>query len=417
MTSGLPASFRLDPAARRLSLDPREPAFVQDPYAAYRAVLAQTPVAWWEQLGLWCIFGYAEGDQLLRDRRFGREVLHVTTREALGWPPPAAQTRDFDAVDAHSLLEREPPVHTRLRRLINRAFAPRQVEALRPALRASAEALVATFPAEPFDLLAGYATPFAIRVITRLLGVPEDMAPQLLDWSHRMVAMYGVGRTPAVEVDANTAAREFAAYVRELVDQRRRRPGDDLLSVLIAARDVGEALSDDELISTVILLLNAGHEATVHALGNAVHVLLTSVQTPARLVADAGQRDRLVDELLRVRPPLHLFRRYALEALELYGIPFRTGDQVAVLLGAAGQDSRRHGCPHQFDPSRADPDHLGFGAGIHYCVGAPLARLELSVALEVLFAGSPTLTLVDSPRVRDSWHFHGLEQLLVQHTA
>ena len=414
MTAGLPASFRLDGTARRLSLDPREPSFVQDPYVAYRAVLAETPVAWWEQLGLWCVFGHAEGDQLLRDRRFGRELLHVTTREALGWPAPAPHRRDFDAVDAHSLLEREPPVHTRLRRLINRAFAPRAVERMRAEITAIAHELVSAFPSGPFDLLAHYATPVAIRVITRFLGVPDTMAPQLLDWSHRMVAMYGVARTHAVEVDANAAARDFAAWVRALVVERRQHPGADLLSELIAVRDAGEALDDDELVSTVILLLNAGHEATVHALGNAVHVLLTSGQTPAGLLATADQRDRLVEELLRVRPPLHLFKRYALEALELFGIPFRTGDQVAVILGAAGQDPRLLNCPHRFDPSRADPHHLGFGAGIHYCVGAPLARLELSVALEVLFAGCPALTLVDSPRMRDSWHFHGLEQLMVQ---
>ena len=414
MTAGLPASFRLDGAARRLSLDPRDPAFVQDPYASYRAVLAETPVAWWEQLGLWCVFGHAEGDQLLRDRRFGRELLHVTTREALGWPAPAPHTRDFDAVDAYSLLEREPPVHTRLRRLINRAFAPRAVERLRDEITAIAHEVVSAFPSGPFDLLPQYATPLAIRVITRFLGVPEPMAPQLLDWSHRMVAMYGVARTHAVEVDANAAARDFSAYVRALVGERRRHPGADLLSMLIAVRDAGEALNDQELVSTVILLLNAGHEATVHALGNAVHVLLTSGRPLAGLLADAGQRDRLVDEVLRVRPPLHLFKRYVLEPLERFGIPFRMGDQVAVILGAAGQDHRRHGCPHRFDPSRLDTDHLGFGAGIHYCVGAPLARLELAVALEVLFARWPALALVEPPRVRDSWHFHGLERLLVQ---
>ena len=414
MTSELPASFRLDEGTRRLSLDPRDPAFVQDPYVAYRAVLAVTPLVWWEQLGLWCVFGYAEGDQLLRDRRFGRELLHVTSREAVGWPPPAPHTRDFDAVDAHSLLEREPPVHTRLRRLINRAFVPRAVEGMRSAVEAIAEALASDFPVGPFDLLPAFATPLAVRVITRLLGVPDAMAPQLLDWSHRMVTMYGVGRTHAVEVDANAAARDFSAYVRQLVAVRRTAPGNDLLSVLIAAQEAGDALSDDELVSTVILLLNAGHEATVHALGNAVLTLLASGAPAAVRRGAPEQMALLVDELLRVRPPLHLFKRWVLEPLILQGIPLCVGDQVAVLLGAAGHDPRRISCPQAFDPSRTEAPHLGFGAGIHYCVGAPLARLELAVALEVLFTRWPNVALVEAPRVRDSWHFHGLERLLVQ---
>lgn len=412
----LPHSFVLDRDARRLSLDPRDPTFVQDPFPAYAAVQAAGAMVYWEQLGLWCLFGQPEIDRVLRDRRFGREILHVTTRAALGWPEPSAHTRDFDAVDAHSLLEREPPTHTRLRALINRAFAPRRVAMLRPAMEVLANTLIDAFPEGPFDLIEAYATPIPVRTIARMLGVPEAVAPQLLDWSHRMVAMYGVARTPTVEIEANTAAADFSAWVRALIAERRQAPGEDLLSLLIAAEEDGERLSEPELVSTAILLLNAGHEATVHALGNAVHAALTQLTAAERvpILSDDVLTSRLVEEALRFRPPLHLFKRYVLEPLTLEGVALPLGAQVAVVLGAAGHDARVNDDPHRFDPSRARPVHASFGAGIHFCVGAPLARLELLVALQQLFLRCPTLSLAEAPRVSDGWHFHGLERLLVR---
>lgn len=406
--------MQLDVAARRLSLDPRRPAFFQDPYAAYARILAESPVVFWEELGVWCFFAHDDVNRLLRDRRFGREILHLTTREALGWPAPSAHTRDFDAINAHSLLEREPPVHTRLRALIGRAFVSRRVEALRPGIEALAHALVDDFPDAPFDLLAAYATPMPVRIIARLLGVPETMAPALLDWSHRMVAMYGVGRTRAVEEDANAAAADFARCIRDTVAERRRHPGEDLLSVLIAAEEQGDRLSEDELVSTAILLLNAGHEATVHALGNAAHAVLRSGTDMVSLVDDEAAMTRLVEEALRFAPPLHLFKRYALQDSEEHGVVLRQGEQIALVLGATGHDPKLHSCPAQFDPSRASSAHTSFGAGIHFCVGAPLARLELRVALQVLFTRCPGLTLEEPAPVKDSWHFHGRDRLVVR---
>lgn len=406
-------ALTLDPVSRRLSLNPRDPAFYREPFAAYERILAQTPVAYWEELGLWCVFGYDEVNRVLRDKRFGREVLHVTTREALGWPEPSLHTRDFDAIDAHSILEREPPVHSRLRALVSKAFVSRRVESLRPAIESMAHALVDGFPRGPFDLIATYATPIPVRIIARMLGVPERMAPQLLAWSHDMVAMYGVGRDRAVEERANEAAATFATFVRDLVAERRATPGDDLLSVLIAAEEEGERLSEAELVSTAILLLNAGHEATVHALGNAVHALLRESIDMAALIHDDAALAKVVEESLRFTPPLHLFKRYVLEPLDLYGVELRQGEQVALILGATGRDARVVAQPDALLPSRPTVPHTSFGAGIHFCVGAPLARLELQVALKVLFTRCPTLQMAAVPTVKDSWHFHGLEQLLV----
>lgn len=406
--------MRFDAATRRLSLNPRDPAFYHDPYARYAAVLAQSPVAFWEELGCWCFFGYDEVNRLLRDRRFGREILHVATREELGLPAPRPHTQHFDEVDAYSMLEREPPVHTRLRALVSRAFVSRRVDALRPIIESTAHELVDAFPREPFDLLTHYATPIPVRTIARLLGVPEDMAPQLLDWSHDMVAMYGVGRTYDIETRADTAAAEFSQYIRQLVAERRASPGDDLLSVLIAAEEQGESLSEAELVSTGILLLNAGHEASVHALGNAVHAVLRHGVPMERFVRDDDAMVRLVEESLRVVPPLHLFKRYVLADTEESGISLKKGEQIALVLGAAGRDPRLHDSPDVLLPDRGQSQHMGFGAGIHFCVGAPLARLELQCALRVLFRRCPRLTLAGTAQPKDSWHFHGLDALFVQ---
>jgi len=244
--------------------------------------------------------------------------------------------------------------------------------------------------------------------------VPNDMAPRLLAWSHDMVAMYGVGRSYEVELRADRAAAEFSAYIRRLVDERRASPGDDLLSLLIAAEEQGETLSEAELVSTAILLLNAGHEATVHALGNAVHAVLRQGVQMDRIVGHDAALSQLVEEALRFVPPLHLFKRYVLADTEESGIALARGEQIALVLGATGRDPRIHDASDVLLPDRPHPQHTSFGAGIHFCVGAPLARLELQCALRVLFTRCPDLALAGTPRPKDSWHFHGLDTLFVQ---
>jgi Cytochrome P450 len=402
-----------DETTRTLRQSPRDAAFVQDPYATYAAVRARAPAFFWADYGHWCFAGHDDVSALLRDRRFGREVLHVATREELGWPEPPERLRPFHDVEAHSLLEREPPAHTRLRGLVNRAFVTRQVERLRPRIERLADELIDRFPAGEVDLLTAYATPIPITIICELIGVPDEEAPQLLDWSHRMVAMYQFARDPAAEDAAVEATLAFSARVRRLVEERRRRPGDDLLSRLVAAEEAGETLSSDELVTTVILLLNAGHEATVHAIGNAVAAMLSPAFDRNDLPDTSTGWSALAEELLRHDPPLHMFTRYALEDLDHRGITLRKGDKVGLLLGAANRDPAKFPDPDRILPGRA-AGHLAFGAGIHFCVGAALARLELEIALSALFRRLPKLALASRPRYRDAYHFHGLEQFVVR---
>ncbi len=390
------AAMQINASQRSVNLDPCDPGFYQNPYPAYRAIREAAPIFKWEQYGYWCFAAHEDVNALLRDRRFGRQILHVATREELGWPETPNHLKPFHDFEQHSLLELEPPVHTRLRGLVNRAFLTRQVERLRPAIVSHSNSLIDKFEKQnQVDLLAAYATPIPVKVICDLLGVASDMADQLLLWSHDMVAMYQARRDREIEDRAVAATIAFSDFMRGYIRERGRSPRDDLLSQLIPQ------LAEDELVTTAILLLNAGHEATVHAIGNGVKALL-----------EHGYCDN-IEETLRFDPPLHLFTRYALEDLEYAGIKLRKGEEVGLMLGAANRDPARFPNPDHFDPTRTPNPHVSFGAGIHFCVGAPLARLELEIAIPLLFQRLPKLALTEKPLYRDTYHFHGLEKLNV----
>jgi cytochrome P450 len=387
---------------KTLTQSPTDPAFVQDPYPFYARARATGPLVFWSDYDMPVATTHAAVNTLLRDRRFGREP--VTPREIPDHLAP------FYAVEAHSMLELEPPRHTRLRSLVLRAFTNRRIKALAPEIHALTAELIDAFPEADFDLLEAFCRPIPVIVIARLLGVPETMAPDLLRWSNAMVMMYQAGRTRAQEDEAVGATIEFVDFMRGYIDRRRSDPRDDLISALIAAEEDGARLTTDEMITTCILLLNAGHEATVHTLGNAVKLAL---ETGARPGADAA---RFVEDVLRYDPPLHLFTRWAYEDVEIAGHLFRRGDEVGLLLASAGRDETVYAEADRFVPDRADgPANLAFGAGLHFCVGAPLARLEMQIALPILFERCPGLALAETPRYADIYHFHGLEALRVSH--
>ena len=407
-------TLNIDAARRRVRLDPRDPAFFGDPYPAYAAIRVAAPAFFWEDYGLWCFASHRDVSALLRDKRFGRQILHVMTREALGWPAAKAHLAAFDAVERYSILELEPPEHTRLRGLVNRAFVSRRIETLGPRIAALAHEQIDTFERQgSADLIAGFAAPIPVAVIADLIGVPREMGPQMLDWSHRMVAMYQFGVTRALEESAAEAARAFAGFMRAHARARRSDLRDDLISELLHAESEGGRLSEDELVTTCILLLNAGHEATVHAIGNGVKAMLEHHVDAESAFAGEASRAATVEEMLRLDAPLHLFARYALEDVEFAGVRFKKGEKIGLLLGAANRDPDRFPRPDAFDAGRDPNPHLAFGAGIHFCVGAPLARLEMATALPILFARLPGLRLVETPQYRDAYHFHGLEALRV----
>ncbi len=382
-----------------LTQSPSDPDFIQDPYPFYDRARAAGDLFYWTDYAMACAVSHRAVSAILRDRRLGREAP---------FPQPIApHLAPFYAVEAHSMLELEPPRHTRLRGLVLRAFTSRRIAALGPEIEVLCNDLIDRFPTGPFDLLDAYARPIPVIIIARLLGVPEDRADDLLVWSNAMVSMYQARRTRAIEEAAIAATNAFSAFLTGYIAEKRKAPADDLISELIAAEALGERLSTDELITTCILLLNAGHEATVHTLGNGIKTLL---ETGVRDITETS-----VEEVLRHDPPLHMFTRWVNEDVTLFGHDFIRGDQIACLLGAANRDPAAHPDPARFDPSRSGPANTSFGGGIHFCVGAPLARLELLIGLRVLFQRCPNLRLADTPSYGDVYHFHGLTSLWVHH--
>jgi len=388
-----------------LAQSPTDPEFVQNPYPFYERARAAGPLFHWADYELVCATSAATAGAILRDRRFGREVPPERRR------PVPDHLAAFHAVDDHSMLELEPPRHTRLRTLVLRAFTSRRINALAPEIATLSHRLIDAFPAGDIDLLAHFARKLPVIIIARLLGVPEERADDLLAWSNAMVGMYQARRSRATEDAAATAAGQFAAFLAAHVEARRASPADDLITHLIAAGADGERLSTAEMIATCILLLNAGHEATVHTIGNGVKALLESGQGAAALAPDRVAAT--IEEILRFDPPLHLFTRHAYEDVEIAGHVLRRGDTIGCLLAAANRDPGAWDEPARFDPCRPAKTHLSFGAGLHFCLGAPLARLELATALPILFARLPGLRLAEPPRYADLYHFHGLESLVI----
>ncbi len=396
-------TFGFSTAMEHIAQSPTDPDFNADPYPFYERARAQGSVVHWDDYAMPMALSAAMVGAILRDRRFGREA-----------PPDKLQPvpdhlAPFYAVENHSMLELEPPRHTRLRGLVLRAFTSRRIAALAPEIESLSHQLVAALPKSGFDLLPSFAQKLPVIIIARLLGIPEDCAPDLLRWSNAMVAIYQAGRTHAVECAAADAAAEFSAFLRTHVEARRSRPADDLITHLIAAEEDGEKLSTDEMIATCILLLNAGHEATVHTIGNGVKALLGGGHGAETLAPD--RIAATVEEILRYDPPLHLFTRWAYEDIDLGAHRIAKGDRIGCLLAAANRDPQVWDDPSGFDPSRPARTNLSFGAGLHFCVGGPLARLELQIALPILFARLPGLKLATPPKYAPLYHFHGLTAL------
>lgn len=387
-----------------ISQSPLDPAFVQNPYPAYDVMREQGPLFYWKDYGFLCSAQHSVVNDLLRDRRFSSELPDDLA------PEVPAHLREFYAFESRSILGIEPPNHTRIRSLLTKAFTTRRIAEMAPQVQALSRDLVASFPDTPFDLLPAFAEVIPVTVICRLLGVPEEMAPQLLRWSHDMVAIYQARRDRALEDRTEAATVAFMDYIRSFVAERRKAPKADLISELIMARDEGEKLTEDELITTCILLLNAGHEATVHGIANGVKTLL---DTGVRFGDDARENLTIIEETIRFDPPLHMFTRYARKAVTVAGHAFERGEQVGLLLAAANRDPKVFETPSAFDPVRKNARQLAFGAGLHFCIGAPLARMEMLNSMPILLEACPDLALTEKPVYADRYHFHGLERLMV----
>ncbi|MFY9916579.1 MAG: cytochrome P450 [Nocardioidaceae bacterium] len=395
--------------SRRLSrLDFGDPDFLADPYPMFHAERSRGPVTWHEETARWLVVDHAVCSQALRDRRLGR-IWHDRQ--------PAEVYEPFNLLHRNQMMEHEPPDHTRLRRKVSAAFARGHVERMRPRVRELGRRLLDEIDTDHFDALADFAEPLPVLVIAELLGTPIDDVGLLRSWSQAIVRMYEPAVTTDVEVAALRASQEFADYMRALISSRREgpadAPGDDLLSDLLRAQEGADGLTDDEVLASAILLLNAGHEASVNVFGNGLVALLGHPEQWRRLVDGGVDVALLVEEMLRFDSALQLFERTATAEVELADVVVPPGDKVAVLLGAANRD------PHVFtepDAMYADRDpnpHLAFGVGVHFCLGAPLARVELAESLGLLVSTYPGLALAGQPRRRPTFVLRGYESVQV----
>lgn len=389
--------------------DPHDPEFLADPYPVFDALRAQGPVHWHDKMGMAVAVSHAACSEVLRNRSAGRVWRD---RE------PASDFVAFNLLHQNSLLESEPPRHTRLRRLISTAFARGHTERLRPTVRTLARSLVSSLASAiaangSADLLEHVAGPLPVEVIAELFAVPVADRHRLRPWSNAIVKMYEYGLPAPAAAAAEAAAQEFVDYLRWLAAERATAPGDDLVSDLVAVRDGTDRLTDDELVGTAVLLLMAGHEATVNVIGNGVLALLTHRSEWTRLVAAPELLPTAVEELIRFDAPLQLFERTATAPTTVAGHDLRPGDKIAALLGAAARDPLVFDEPDRFDVGRTPNAHLGFGAGIHYCVGAPLARVEIDAALRALTDRLPRLRLAGEPDRRPEFVIRGLRTLPV----
>ncbi|MGA4840590.1 cytochrome P450 [Streptomyces sp. G45] len=396
---------------------PASAAFVADPYPAYAELRARGRVHFYAPSEQYLIPRHADVAALLRDRRLGRTYLHRFGHEEFGRAAPPPEHEPFHVLNDHGMLDLEPPAHTRIRRLVAKAFTPRTVDRLRPYVEGLADDLVRGLVADGGgDLLARVAEPLPVAVIAQMLGIPEGDRHLLRPWSADICGMYELNPSQETAARAVRASVEFSAYLRELIAARRAAglDGDDLITALIAAHEDEDRLSEQELVSTCALLLNAGHEATVNATVNGWYALF---RHPEQLAALRAEPERLlptaVEELLRYDTPLQLFERWVLDDIEVGGTVIPRGSEVALLFGSANRDPEAFADPDALDLARADNPHISFSAGIHYCVGAPLARVELAASLGALLRRAPALRLAAEPEHRPNFVIRGLRELLV----
>lgn len=389
-------------------LDFNDDAFIENPYPALAELRKIGKPVWHEGAQMFLAATHADANAVLRNRSLGRIFK---ARE------PESDWSTFNWLHSDSLLDSEPPKHTRLRSLLVKAFNKNKIDSLRPDVVRLTESLLQGIQAKierdgEFDVIADFAEPLPVKVIAALLGFPDEDEHLLRPWSQAIVKMYELEPSEQTQAEAQQASQEFADYVRGLMEARKISPGTDLISDLAAVEEDGQKLNAQELIATCVLLLNAGHEASVNGFGNG---LVAAMQRPDQLKI---LRERpfevaatAIDEFLRFDAPLHLFERTATADVEIGGVMVREGQKIASLLGSANRDENVFANATEMDITRDPNPHIGFGAGIHFCIGAPLARMEMTTSLPALFERYPTLELAAEPVRRPGFVLRGYESV------
>lgn len=390
-------------------IDFSNPQFVSDPYPELKLLRQEPAPIWHEGLEMFLAAKYEHANQVLRTKTLGR-IFKAREPEEL-W-------EDFNWLHADSILDSEPPKHTRLRSLVGKAFSRSRIENLRPEIERIASALLDRAEEKlqsngSFDLIADYAEPLPVKVIASLLGFPDEDEHLLRPWSQSIVKMYEVNPSEQAKLEARSASSEFAEYVRGLMLERKVNPGSDLISELVVVEEAGEKLNARELIATCILLLNAGHEASVNGFGNGMVSAFENNQMELLRSKPREVAETAVEEFLRFDAPLQLFERTATADTIIGGVEIKQGQKIAALLGSANRDEDVFESADQMDLTRDPNNQIGFGAGIHFCLGAPLARLEMQISLPLLMERFPAIELAAKPTRRETFVLRGYQEILV----
>ncbi len=413
---------------KHLQLALNDPSFILNPYPKLEQLREHSPVFWDEVWQKTFFLRYDDISSLLRDRRLGRSLANVLSRDELGFPPANPRQKPFDDFQALHMLDREPPDHTRLRSLVQKAFTVSRVENLRGRIEGIVDGLLAN-AGSSFDVHEVLAEPLPVQVIAELLGVPEQYRAKLRPWSSAIVKLYELGYTESEMVAASNAVLEFSEMLRGLVEERRIKASDDLISDLVRVEEAGERLSEAELIANCILFLNAGHEATVNGTTAAILALSQNDAARALLADEAATKSNTsslfktaIEEFLRFDTPLPMFERFVLEDFEFttkHGevVPLKKGQEVALMYASGNRDPRKFSNPDTLELSRSENAHLTFGLGTHYCIGAPLARLEMQVALHAFLKKIPNFKL-ENPKLEygNGFVIRGLRSLRISKT-
>jgi cytochrome P450 len=372
--------------------NPLEPAALVNPYPFYRQLQENDPVHWGgaNDAGLpgrWYIVRYLDVMALLRDARFGREVEKV-----IPTPPRPAEDGLLTEVAQGWMILRDPPTHTRLRGLVMANYTPRKVQQLTPQIEEAARRLIAEMQEDGrgCDFLTTFALPLTVHLTALMLGLAADDTDKLTEWSRALAAVIDLNQAEEIRARVRVAVQECTDYVRQVIGERRVVPRDDLISALIH-QPSDQLVSDDELVGTVTHLLFVGNDPVMHMFGNALITLAAHPAQRAWLLANPDKVEGALDEIMRYDSPVQMTFRYALTDVELHGRQLRVGDHVAVVLGAANRDPAHFSSPDTLELTRPVGTPAHFGMGVHYCLGAPLARLEGQVGLRVLMDALPNL--------------------------
>jgi cytochrome P450 len=391
-------------------IDFNNPTFVADPYEQLKALREFDKPVWHEGMQIFLAARHSDANDVFRNKSLGR----IFTDKS-----PAFEWETFNWLHSDSILDSEPPKHTRLRSLVAKAFNRNKIEGMRPAVERITQQLLDAInekvkSGETFDLIADYAEPLPVKIIADLLGFPESEEHLLRPWSQSIVKMYEVNPSEQYQSEAKKAAAEFAEYVRSLAEHRKINPGQDLITDLAMVEENGEKLNSHELVSTCVLLLNAGHEASVNAFGNGMVAALGRPDQADLLRKNSRAiTETALEEFMRFDAPLHLFERTATVDTEVGGVKIETGQKIAALIGSANRDSTVFERADEMDLTRDPNPHIGFGAGIHFCLGAPLARLEMSVSLPALWEKYPNMQLAGAPVRRPTFVLRGYESVSI----